>query len=304
MLPRACFLAAIALLAGCNLPPAPEGAGNAPFHERPVAESRLSYDSDRTPFRSLKVSTSRDRRVEAIEIDGGVLLYEERSAPGDGFTEANLDPVHVSQWLDRNYRILENGFNFTPENMEERSNRHGRIVWALLSKADANCLVFRQGTTNRQPFEVHNFPMMLSGHLCRPIPVDSRQVMREADVLISRLLFDGGALNRAAALPVAPELKVAPVAVAHAVALAVTFAGEELWVGTGQLDPEGKLAPFVLRRADSGVCRGRSDAPETWTLECDGGRSARGGFRQSVPGRGGGQGRDSTGRAVTLVFGP
>jgi hypothetical protein len=301
MVPSLRVVAVLALLAGCAVPPAPEGAGDAPFAERPVADSRLSYDSDRTPFRSLKVGTSRDRRIEAIEIDGGVLLYEERLA--DGFTEANLDPVHVAQWLDRNYRILENGFNFTPEVMEERNNRHGRLVWALLSKPDANCLVFRQGATNRQPFEVHSFPMMLSGHLCRPVPIDSRQVMREADVLISRLVFDGGALNRAAALPVAAELKVSAVAVTHAVALAVGWA-EELWVGSGQLDPDGKLAPFVLRRADGGVCRGRSDAPERWSLECDGGNSADGAFTRSMPGRGGGQGRDRAGRAVTLAFGP
>jgi hypothetical protein len=300
---RLCPLVVLSLLTACAVAPAPEGADGSPFQERPVAESHLSYDSDRTPFRNLKVSTGRDRRTEAIEIDGGVLLYEERPAT-DGFTEANLDPAHVARWLDRNYRILENGFNFTADTLQERSNRHGRLVWALLSKADANCLVFRQGATNRQPFEVHSFPLMVSGHLCRPTPVDSRVVMREADALISRMVFDGGALNRATAQPVAPELKVAPVAVVHAIALAVAWAGEELWVGSGQLDTEGKLTPFILRRAESGVCRGQSDAPQNWTLDCDGGRSARGTFSQSMPGRGGGQGRDSNGRAVTLVFGP
>jgi len=296
----ACFM-----LAACAVEPGLEGPGEAPFAERPLTQSRLSYDGDRELFRSLKVSEGRGRHAEAIELDGGVLLYEER--PFGNFTEANLDPIYVAEWLDRSYRITENGFRFGPEDMEERSNRHGLLVYALLSKPDAHCFVFRQGATTRQPFEAHNYNILLSGHLCRPASVDSRQVLRLMSGFLSRLVFDGGALNRAA--PAAATTRGAPapaVAAPHPVALAVSWgaAPAELWVGSGAIDIEGNLEPFVLRRADGGVCRGRGDGPDRWAIDCDDGASAIGAFRQAVPGRGGGEGRDGQGRPVRLIFGP
>jgi hypothetical protein len=297
--------AVLLLLAGCAMPPAPMRPGpeaGGDFIDRPLGESRLSYDGP-SPFRGLKVSDGRERHAEAIEIDGGVLFYEERTFTP--FGEGDLDPAQVAAWLDRNYRIVENGFSFSPEDLDQRSNRHGRLVFALLSKPAAHCFVFRQGATDRQPFEVYAYRIMLSGHVCRPSSIDSRRVQTEAAVLLSRLMFDGGAHNRTTTQPAAAAEPRSPaVATAHAVGLAVAWGGEELWVGRGELDPEGGLAPFVLRRADGGVCRGRSDKPETWLLDCDDGRAADGSFRQTVPGRGGGVGRDRGGKPVRLIFGP
>jgi hypothetical protein len=298
---RLSAMVALAVLAGC-VPPRPEPADDTPFVERPLSDSRLSYDGA-APFRSLKVSDGRERHAEAIEIDGGVLFYEERIFVN--FSDPDLAPAHAASWLDRNYRIIENGFSFGPEDIEERSNRHGRLLYALLTKPDAHCFVFRQAATSRQPFETYSFPIMLSGHFCRPISVDSRLVQREAGMLISRLMFDGGARNRAASVPAAERSAIPPmVAASHWVAFAVAWGGDELWVGTGQLEAEGGFAPFVLRRAEGGVCRGRSDSPETWSIDCDDGRSAHGRFTQVVPGRGGGTGRDGGGKLVKLTFGP